>query len=229
MHITVLLHEAVDALEIKLNGTYVDATFGYGGHSRQILKRLGRNGRLIAFDRDPIAVMKGRDIEDVRFCIVHSKFSQIQRILQKMNVNQVDGILLDLGVSSTQLEEASRGFSFRSDGPLDMRMDTSTGQTATEWLASVPEKKLGQVIKEYSEERFAKNIARAVVAARMQQPIVTTLQLSTIVATAVRSREPNQNPATRTFQAIRIYLNQELEELSSTLPQCLELLNLGGD
>lgn len=227
MHITVLLHEAVDALEIKLNGTYVDATFGYGGHSRQILKRLGRNGRLIAFDRDPIAVMKGRDIEDVRFCIVHSKFSQIQRILQKMNVNQVDGILLDLGVSSTQLEEASRGFSFRSDGPLDMRMDTSTGQTATEWLASVPEKKLGQVIKEYSEERFAKNIARAVVAARMQQPIVTTLQLSTIVATAVRSREPNQNPATRTFQAIRIYLNQELEELSSTLPQCLELLNLG--
>ncbi|MBA0921679.1 MAG: 16S rRNA (cytosine(1402)-N(4))-methyltransferase RsmH [Nitrosospira sp.] len=228
MHITVLLHEAVDALEIKLNGTYVDATFGYGGHSRQILKRLGRNGRLIAFDRDPIAVMKGRDIEDVRFCIVHSKFSQIQRILQKMNVNQVDGILLDLGVSSTQLEEASRGFSFRSDGPLDMRMDTSTGQTATEWLASVPEKKLGQVIKEYSEERFAKNIARAVVAARMQQPIVTTLQLSTIVATAVRSREPNQNPATRTFQAIRIYLNQELEELSSTLPQCLELLNLGG-
>ena len=190
MHITVLLHEAVDALEIKLNGTYVDATFGYGGHSRQILKRLGRNGRLIAFDRDPIAVMKGRDIEDVRFCIVHSKFSQIQRILQKMNVNQVDGILLDLGVSSTQLEEASRGFSFRSDGPLDMRMDTSTGQTATEWLASVPEKKLGQVIKEYSEERFAKNIARAVVAARMQQPIVTTLQLSTIVATAVRSREP---------------------------------------
>ncbi len=228
MHITVLLHEAVDALEIKPDGIYVDGTFGYGGHSRLILERLGKNGRLIAFDKDLSAVTEGRIIKDAGFHIVHSRFSRIQEELQKLGVSRVDGVLLDLGVSSPQLEDASRGFSFRLNGPLDMRMDTSQGQTATEWIASVSEAQLGEVIKNYGEERFAKRIARAVVATRSQQPIVTTLQLAEIVATAVRSRKQNQNPATRTFQAIRIYLNQELEELSLSLPQCVELLNPGG-
>lgn len=228
MHITVLLHEAVDALEIKPDGIYVDGTFGYGGHSRLILERLGKDGRLIAFDRDLSAVTKGRVIKDAGFHIVHSRFSRIQEELQKLGVSRVDGVLLDLGVSSPQLEDASRGFSFRLNGPLDMRMDTSQGQTATEWIASVSEAQLGEVIKNYGEERFAKRIARAVVATRSRQPIVTTLQLAEIVATAVRSRKQNQNPATRTFQAIRIYLNQELEELSLSLPQCVELLNPGG-
>lgn len=228
MHITVLLHEAVDALEIKPDGIYVDGTFGYGGHSRLILKRLGKDGRLIAFDKDLSAVTKGRVIKDAGFHIVHSRFSRIQEELQKLGVSRVDGVLLDLGVSSPQLEDASRGFSFRLNGPLDMRMDTSQGQTATEWIASVSEAQLGEVIKNYGEERFAKRIARAVVATRSRQPIVTTLQLAEIVATAVRSRKQNQNPATRTFQAIRIYLNQELEELSLSLPQCVELLNPGG-
>jgi 16S rRNA (cytosine1402-N4)-methyltransferase len=228
MHITVLLHEAVDALEIKPDGIYVDGTFGYGGHSRLILERLGKDGRLIAFDKDLSAVTEGRVIKDVGFHIVHSRFSRIQEELQKLGVSQVDGVLLDLGVSSPQLEDASRGFSFRLNGPLDMRMDTSQGQTATEWIASVSEAQLGEVIKNYGEERFAKRIARAVVATRSRQPIVTTLQLAEIVATAVRSRKQNQNPATRTFQAIRIYLNQELEELSLSLPQCVELLNPGG-
>ncbi len=228
MHITVLLHEAVDTLEIKPDGIYVDGTFGYGGHSRLILERLGKNGRLIAFDKDLSAVTKGRVIKDAGFHIVHSRFSRIQEELQKLGVSRVDGVLLDLGVSSPQLEDASRGFSFRLNGPLDMRMDTSQGQTATEWIASVSEAQLGEVIKNYGEERFAKRIARAVVATRSRQPIVTTLQLAEIVATAVRSRKQNQNPATRTFQAIRIYLNQELEELSLSLPQCVELLNPGG-
>ncbi len=228
MHITVLLHEAVDTLEIKPDGIYVDGTFGYGGHSRLILERLGKNGRLIAFDKDLSAVTEGRIIKDAGFHIVHSRFSRIQEELQKLGVSRVDGVLLDLGVSSPQLEDASRGFSFRLNGPLDMRMDTSQGQTATEWIASVSEAQLGEVIKNYGEERFAKRIARAVVATRSRQPIVTTLQLAEIVATAVRSRKQNQNPATRTFQAIRIYLNQELEELSLSLPKCVELLNPGG-
>lgn len=228
MHITVLLHEAVDALEIKPGGTYIDGTFGYGGHSRLILEKLGKNGRLIAFDKDMSAITKGRTIKNENFQIIHSSFSRIEQELQELGVSQVDGILLDLGVSSPQLEVASRGFSFRLNGPLDMRMDTSQGQTAAEWIASVSEAHLGEVIRNYGEERFAKQIARAVVVSRSQQPIVTTLQLAEIVATAIRSRKQNRNPATRTFQAIRIYLNQELEELSLSLPQCVGLLNSGG-
>ena len=232
MHTTVLLHEAVDALAVKPDGTYVDGTFGRGGHSRLILERLGKSGRLIALDKDPAAVMVGQAIKDARFCMVHSGFSRMRQILQELGVERVDGVLLDLGVSSPQLEQAPRGFSFRFEGPLDMRMDTSQGQTAAEWLASVSEVHLGEVIKNYGEERFAKQIARAIVAARAQQPIVYTLQLAKIVAATVRARERQrenkQNPATRTFQAIRIYLNQELEELSLTLPQCVEILNPGG-
>jgi 16S rRNA (cytosine1402-N4)-methyltransferase len=228
MHITVLLQEAVDALGIKPSGIYVDGTFGYGGHSRLILEKLGKSGRLIAFDKDMSVVTKGQAIKNTNFHIIHSRFSRIKQELQELGVRQVDGVLLDLGVSSPQLEDASRGFSYRLNGPLDMRMDTSQGRTATEWIASVSEDDLGEVIKDYGEERFAKQIARAVVATRSQQPIITTLQLAEIVAKAVRPSKQNKNPATRTFQAIRIYLNQELEELSLTLPECVGLLNPSG-
>ena len=232
MHTTVLLHEAVDALAVKPDGVYVDGTYGRGGHSRLILERLGGSGRLIALDKDPMAVTAGRVLKDLRFTIVHNRFSQIPQVLRDLGVEQVDGVLMDLGVSSPQLEQATRGFSFRLDGPLDMRMDTSQGQTAAEWLASVSEAHLREIIKNYGEERFAKQIARAIVAARSQEPIVTTIRLSEIVASAVRAcshkRENKQNPATRTFQAIRIHLNQELEELSMTLPQCVEMLKPGG-
>jgi 16S rRNA (cytosine1402-N4)-methyltransferase len=231
-HTPVLLREAVDALAVGPCGIYVDGTFGRGGHSRLILERLGESGRLIAFDRDPTALSVGQalEAEDPRFRIVHSSFSRIQEVLRQLDVDRVDGILLDLGVSSPQLEEADRGFSFRMDGPLDMRMDTSQGQTAADWLASASQAHLEEVIKNYGEERFAKQVARAIVAARSQQPVTTTHQLAAIVGTAVRSRkrEDKQNPATRTFQAIRIYINQELEKLSLVLPQCVEVLKPGG-
>lgn len=232
MHITVLLREAVDALAVKPSGVYVDGTFGRGGHSRLILSKLGANGRLIAFDKDPAAVVSGKQIDDKRFCVKHGDFSQMCGMLQELGVYHIDGVLLDLGMSSPQLEEASRGFSFRSDGPLDMRMNTNQGQTAAQWLASVSESCLAAVIKNYGEERFAKQIARAVVMARAQEPIATTQQLAKIVAAVVRSRqhqrENKQHPATRTFQAIRIFINQELEALSQILPQCVKLLTIGG-
>ena len=228
MHVTVLLEEAVDSLGVKPSGVYIDGTFGFGGHSRLILEKLDENGRLIAFDKDMSAVTTGQTIKNKNFHITHSKFSRIKQELEKLGVSQADGILLDLGVSSLQLEDTSRGFSFRLDGPLDMRMDTSQGQTATEWIASVSEKHLGEVIKDYGEERFAKQIAREVVAARSKQPITTTLQLAEIVAKVVHPNKKNHNPATRTFQAIRIYLNQELEELSLILPECMGLLKEGG-
>lgn len=225
-----LLREAVDALAVKPEGIYVDATFGRGGHSRLILERLGASGRLIAFDRDPAAWVAGQVLGDTRFRMIHTSFSQMREVLRQLNVDGADGILLDLGVSSPQLEEADRGFSFRLDGPLDMRMDTSQGQTAAEWVASASEAHLEEVIRNYGEDRFAKQIARAIVAARSRQPITTTHQLAAIVAAAVRSRkrEDKQNPATRAFQAIRIYINQELEKLSLVLPQCVEVLRPGG-
>ena len=230
MHIPVLLHEAVDALAVKPDGIYVDATFGRGGHSRLILSRLGEQGRLVALDRDLAAVVAGEAIADKRFCIRHGSFSHMQWLLQQLGIAKIDGVLLDLGVSSPQLEEISRGFSFRAGGPLDMRMDTTGGQTAAEWLAAVAEEQLERVIKEYGEERFARQIARAIVAARARQPIVTTSQLAEIVSAVVRTRQRERirHPATRTFQAIRIFLNRELEELSLVLPQCVELLNPGG-
>ena len=230
MHIPVLLHEAVDALAIKPDGVYVDATFGRGGHSRLILLRLGEQGRLVALDRDPVAVVAGEAITDRRFSIRHGCFSHIKSILQQLGIEKIDGVLLDLGVSSPQLEEISRGFSFRSGGPLDMRMDNTCGQTAAEWLMAVAEEQLEWVIKEYGEERFARQIARAIVAVRARQPIVTTSQLAEIVSAVVRTRqrESIRHPATRTFQAIRVFLNRELEELSLALPQCVELLNPGG-
>lgn len=231
MHVPVLPEEAVDALNIKADGTYVDATFGRGGHSYLILSRLGESGRLIAIDKDPAAISAARSIRDDRFQAVHSSYAQIRTALESLGVSRVDGILLDLGVSSIQLDEASRGFSFRHDGPLDMRMDSSRGKTAAEWLATVTETELKEVIRTYGEERYAGQIAGAIVVEQARQPIITTLQLAEIVAAVVRKlghRDGRQHPATRTFQAIRIHLNQELEELSVTLPQCVELLNANG-
>jgi 16S rRNA (cytosine1402-N4)-methyltransferase len=227
-HVTVLLDEAVAALEIKLDGVYVDGTFGRGGHSARILERLGTSGKLIAMDKDLAAVAVGKQWRDARFQIVHRSYAQLAAVLREQDVKQVDGILLDLGVSSPQLDEAARGFSFRFDAPLDMRMDVSSGMTAAQWLATVDEKLLGEVIRDYGEERFAKQIARTIVAARAIEPIRTTGQLVKLVSQAVRTREAGQNPATRTFQAIRIYINQELEELARVLPECVTHLKSGG-
>ena len=228
-HVTVLLDEAVAALDIQADGCYVDATFGRGGHSRLILQRLGPHGRLIALDRDLAAVNAAAGIADQRFRIVHSHFSTLKQVLNEVGVEHIHGVLLDLGISSPQIDEGERGFSFRFDGPLDMRMDQSRGQTAAEFLALATEQQLKGVIKDYGEERFAKQIARAIVAQRADgQPIATTGQLAKIVAGAVPKIEPGQDPATRTFQALRIFLNQELEELSLVLPQCLALLAPGG-
>jgi 16S rRNA (cytosine1402-N4)-methyltransferase len=227
-HATVLLNEAVAALQVRPDGIYVDGTFGRGGHSRLILQQLGEQGRLIALDKDPAAIAAGREIEDARFTLVHRGFEQLAQVLQELGVDKVDGVLLDLGVSSPQLDDEQRGFSFRFDAPLDMRMDTSSGQTAAEWLATVEEKELAEVIRDYGEERFARQIARTIVAARQERPIETTKQLCDIVAQCVRTREPGKNPATRTFQAIRIHLNRELEELENILPQCVEQLKEGG-
>jgi 16S rRNA (cytosine1402-N4)-methyltransferase len=227
-HATVLLNEAVEALQMIPNGTYVDGTFGRGGHSRLILEKLGEQGRLIALDKDPMAIKAAQAIKDERFQIVHSGFEHLQQILGELGVVKVEGVLLDLGVSSPQLDDEQRGFSFRFDAPLDMRMDTSRGETAAQWLATVDEGYLAEVISDYGEERFARKIARALVAARKENPINTTRQLSEIVAQTVRTREPGKNPATRTFQAIRIYINRELEELESVLPQCMDCLKIGG-
>jgi 16S rRNA (cytosine1402-N4)-methyltransferase len=227
-HRTVLLAEAVEALAVKPDGVYVDATFGRGGHSRSILARLGPAGRLIAMDRDPAAVTAGCGIADARFAIRHARFAQLADVLREAGAARVDGVLFDLGVSSPQLEEPGRGFSFRADAPLDMRMDPSGGEPAAGWLARASEAEIRGVIKNYGEERFAGAIAKAIVAARTRERIDRTAQLARIVAAAVRTREDGQDPATRTFQAIRIHVNQELEELSVALPQALESLHTGG-
>ena len=227
-HRTVLLEQAVDALAVKPGGVYVDATFGRGGHSRLILRHLNEQGRLIALDRDPAAIRAGREIADARLKLIHAAFSGLQEALRAEGVERVEGVLLDLGVSSPQLDEAARGFSFRLDAPLDMRMDTSRGLTAAEWLAQASQQQLAEVIKNYGEERFANAVAKAIVAARAGGAIATTRQLAEIVASAVRTREQGQHPATRSFQAIRIYLNQELEELSLALPQAVDALKPGG-
>jgi len=227
-HVAVLAQEAIEALNIRSSGTYVDCTYGRGGHSRLILEKLGADGRLIALDRDPEAVQAAAALDDPRFVIVRSAFSQVREVLQKLDVAGVDGLLLDLGVSSPQLDDARRGFSFRSDAPLDMRMDPDQGLSAAEWLATAEESEIREVIRNHGEERFAKQIAAAIVAARARGPVDTTRKLATIVADAVPTREPRQDPATRTFQALRIHVNQELEELSVVLPQCVALLGAGG-
>jgi 16S rRNA (cytosine1402-N4)-methyltransferase len=227
-HLPVLLHAAVDGLNVRADGVYVDCTFGYGGHSREILARLGKRGCLIALDRDPAAIAACGEIDDDRLQLTHENFSHLREVLRARRVTHVDGILLDLGVSSPQLDDAQRGFSFRFDAPLDMRMDTSRGTTAAQWLACADERELREVIRNYGEERFAKQIAAAIVAARARSPVATTRQLAGIVAKVVHSRESGQDPATRTFQALRIHVNQELEELTRVLPHCVDALSPRG-
>ena len=232
-HTTVLLNEAVDALfnnatdpaSQEFDGTYVDATFGRGGHSRLILSRLSLLGRLIAFDRDPEAVAQANAILDERFSIRHAAFSQ----LADLPGGSAAGILLDLGISSPQIDNPVRGFSFRFDGPLDMRMDTTRGESVAQWLATAETNQIAEVIREYGEERFAGPIAKAIVARRQERgPISTTTELAQLVAEQVKTREPGQNPATRTFQAFRIFINAELEELQQALEACLHVLEPGG-
>jgi len=230
VHRTVLLEEAIDALNVRPDGIYVDATFGRGGHSRAILARLGTTGRLIALDRDPAAIAVAQRIADPRFCAVHAGFARLVEVLEEEGVRQGEakGILLDLGVSSPQLDDAERGFSFRFDAPLDMRMDPTRGMSAAEWLAAAGEAEITTVLRDYGEERFAKQIAAAIVDARTRGTVATTRQLAEIVGQAVRTREPGQDPATRSFQAVRIFINEELAQLSLVLPQTLDCLAAGG-
>ena len=227
-HLPVLASEAIGALAINPDGVYVDGTFGRGGHSRLILEKLSSRGRLIALDRDPAAIAAGREIKDARLALVRAPFSRLVPVLDELGVAKVDGILLDIGVSSPQLDEAARGFSFRLEGPLDMHMDPDAGMSAAEWVAQADEDEMAEVIRGYGEERFARQIAHAIAASRKVSPIRTTGELAQIVAGAVRKREPGQHPATRTFQAIRIFLNHELEELETVLPACVQRLKPGG-
>ena len=227
-HRPVLLSEVLEALAIRPDGIYVDGTFGRGGHSRPILERLGPQGRLIAIDRDPEAVSAGQAIRDSRFAIFHARISELASVLDRAGARLADGMLFDLGVSSPQLDDSSRGFAFRADGPLDMRMDPTQGESAAQWLASATETEIREAIRDYGEERFAKQIAAAIVAARRGGPICRTRQLADIVGAAVRTRQPGQDPATRTFQALRILVNRELEEVSLMLPVAIERLAAGG-
>ncbi len=230
-HTTVLLAEAVHALVTQPDGIYVDGTFGRGGHARAVLQRLGPQGRLVAFDKDPQAVAAAADISDARFTICHASFADMAAELSGMGVApaQVQGVLLDLGVSSPQIDEAARGFSFRHDAPLDMRMDTTRGETAAEYLARAEQRDIEAVIRDHGEERFAHAIARAVVARREAGAGVrSTGELAALVAGAVKTREPGKDPATRTFQALRIHVNAELESLQQGLQAALSLLAPGG-
>lgn len=225
-HVSVLLEESVAALAIKPDGTYLDGTFGRGGHSRAILRSLSNSGRLIAFDKDPQAESSAEQFsEDPRFEFVRASFAEIS---SRVKTSELDGILLDLGVSSPQLDNAERGFGFSDDGPLDMRMDTRAGMTAAEWLATAPEADIADVIKTYGEERFAKRMASAIVKARAESPITRTKQLATIVAEANPKWEPHKHPATRAFQAIRIFINRELEDLEVALGHTVDALSEGG-
>ena len=224
-HTTVLLNEAVDALVTKPEATYVDATFGRGGHARRILQQLEPQGRLVAFDKDPEAVAVANAIGDPRFEIRHQGFAAIG----ELPAASVAGLLMDLGVSSPQIDNPERGFSFRSDGPLDMRMDPTRGQSAAEFLATAPVEQMAEVIREYGEERFAVQIAKAVAARRQERgPLASTSELAQLVAGAVKTREPGQDPATRTFQALRIFVNAELEELQQALEASLDILQPHG-
>jgi 16S rRNA (cytosine1402-N4)-methyltransferase len=233
LHTTVLLHEAIDALVTNPDGIYVDGTFGRGGHTRELLSRLGPGARVIGIDRDPVAVQAAKSgpdaIADPRFEIVHASFAQLPAALAERGIGKITGLLLDLGVSSPQIDTPERGFSFRFDGPLDMRMDTTRGETAADFLARADERHIAEVIRDYGEERFAVSIAKALVAVRESgAPVRTTRELSAVVARTVKTREPNQDPATRTFQALRIFVNAELEELEQVLKSSLDLLEPGG-
>lgn len=241
-HVPVLLDEALAALNIgddRANAWYIDATFGRGGHSAAILSRLGPHGRLIALDRDRAAIAAGREKfgAESRLTLAHAAFGALAKTIGGVlsnvgetggSISKFAGVLFDLGVSSPQLDDASRGFSFMQDGPLDMRMDDSSGVTAAQWLANAPERDIVRVLRDFGEERFAKRIARAIVEARAATPVATTAQLAAIVAAAVPTREPGKHPATRTFQAIRMQVNAELPQIESALEQTLDLLAPGG-
>ena len=224
-HTTVLLTEAVQALVTQEDGTYVDGTFGRGGHARAILQRLSPAGRLVAFDKDHEAVAAAAEIADARLTMRHASFADMAGVLGALGIGQVQGILLDLGVSSPQIDDPQRGFSFRFDAPLDMRMDTTRGETAAEFLQRADQREIAEVIRDYGEERFAVPIAKALVARRESgSPVRSTAELSALVARAVKTREPGQDPATRTFQALRIHVNAELEALQQGLKAALALL-----
>jgi 16S rRNA (cytosine1402-N4)-methyltransferase len=230
-HRAVLRDEAVAALEIvgvRAEGTFVDGTFGRGGHARAILEHLSAKGRLIAFDKDAAAIAVARAIVDSRLVVAHTSFASLSAELGRLQIQGVLGVLLDLGVSSPQIDDPVRGFSFRQDGPLDMRMDQSQGETAAEWLARASVDEIREVIRDYGEERFALQIAKAVVARREQRPISGTRELASLVADVVRTREKGQDPATRTFQALRIFINQELAELEQGLNAAMSALLPGG-
>lgn len=232
MHLPVLFNEILHELAIKPDGIYIDCTFGRGGHSRGILEKLGTKGQLLALDRDLDAIQSGAAqelIKDPRFQLEHCCFSQLQKVVEKRDWQvKVDGILMDFGVSSPQLDNAQRGFSFMRDGPLDMRMDCSAGQSAAEWLASVSEEDLVRVLFDYGEERFARRIARAVVTQRIEKPLATTQQFVDLLIAAIPLKEKHKHPATRSFQAVRIAVNRELEEITTMLDQAANVLASGG-
>jgi 16S rRNA (cytosine1402-N4)-methyltransferase len=224
-----LLDEAIDALLTRPDGIYVDGTFGRGGHSRLLLTKLAPAGRLFAFDKDPEAIAAANAIDDPRFTICHASFAQMREELASRGIERVDGVLLDLGISSPQIDDPARGFSFRFDGPLDMRMDPTRGESAADFLARADERQIAQVVRDYGEERFAAPISRAIVARRTGgNPLRTTSELAQLLARTVKSREPGQDPATRTFQALRILVNAELEDLEQGLSAAVEMLAAGG-
>jgi len=234
-HVPVLLEPVLKGLNLRRDGRYVDGTFGRGGHSRAILEQLNADGQLIAIDRDPQAIASAAPAlaNDPRLTLIRSEFANLATCIDRRGLTgQVDGLLLDLGVSSPQLDQAERGFSFLRDGPLDMRMDPDSGVAASEWLETVEEAELKRVIKQFGDERYAARIARAVVAARAQTPILRTHELAAIVEQAVPAgrpkRGPKKHPATKTFQAIRIFINKELEQLEAALSQCIDVLAVGG-
>ena len=228
-HETVLLEEAVTAVLTRPDGRYVDATYGRGGHTRLMLRRLKEHAQVLSFDKDPAAMLDAVDLFDPRFCFIHSGFRHLKAQMAERNIQALTGVLFDLGISSPQIDTPERGFSFRYDAPLDMRMDNSKGETAADWLARAPEREIGEVLWHYGQERFAKQIAKAIVARRTAGDSPTTTgALQAIVASEVRTREGGQDPATRSFQAIRIHINAELEELQTALIQAIDLLEPGG-
>ncbi|GAB4357769.1 MAG: 16S rRNA (cytosine(1402)-N(4))-methyltransferase RsmH [Methylohalobius crimeensis] len=232
IHQPVMLEAALAGLAVRNDGVYVDGTFGRGGHSRAILKQLGHEGRLIALDKDPdaIASTQARQLaEDPRFTLIHADFNQLREVIEEMGYDgRIDGMLLDLGVSSPQLDTPERGFAFLHDGPLDMRMNPDVGMSAADWLAQAPMREIADVIRKFGEERFAHRIARAIVEARNRQPLLRTRQLTALIERAVPARERHKHPATRTFQALRIHINRELESLEAVLEQAVDLLAPGG-
>ena len=230
-HTPVLLNETLQGLKIRSDGMYIDCTFGRGGHSRAILDQLGEDGSLLAFDKDPdaIAAVDGQLLDDPRFTLVHGSYTKLEETVKAMKLTKkVNGVFLDLGVSSPQLDDASRGFSFLRDGDLDMRMDNSHGMTAAEWLNHAPAKEIANVLYEYGDERYSRRIARAIVERRDEEPMARTMQLAELVVSAIPHKEKDKHPATRTFQAIRIFINRELEELETVLTQAMNVLSANG-